>query len=81
MTASPSASTTDEGPHITWSMVEDGFYVGTCDGEYLGYVDRQEGGDFLACNALSRPIGRYRDLGTAIDALVDALATVREGAR
>ncbi|RGE20410.1 hypothetical protein D1J51_09545 [Leucobacter sp. wl10] len=54
---------------VTWAMVEDGFYVGSRDGEFLGYIDREAESRYVACNMYSRPAGAFRDLGEAMEAL------------
>ena len=66
--------------------MEDGFHVGSRNGEFLGYIDRRADGRFDAFNLHSRPIGTYADLATAMRELsaerVEVLVQVRsEGGR
>lgn len=57
-----------------WASVADGFYVGSRDGSFLGYVDRQADGMWRAFDAVSRSIGDYADHHHAM-----AAVTTREG--
>jgi hypothetical protein len=54
---------------VIWSCVEDGFYVGSCDGNFLGYVDELSGDRFAAYDAHSKLVGTYPELGDARRAL------------
>ena len=54
---------------IVWSLVEDGFHVGSRGGNFLGYIDRQPDGRYLACDMYSRPTGYFTDLPSAMRAL------------
>lgn len=58
-----------EGAGITWARVEDGFHVGSRHGEFLGYIDRQADGRFLAFDLHSRAIGGFADLTSAMRAV------------
>lgn len=73
--------TSQEGPSsgVVWSLVEDGFHVGSRGGEFLGYIDRQRDGSFVACDLYSREIGRFRELPAAMRAItaVHAVDAVR----
>ena len=57
---------------VTWARVEDGFHVGSRHGEFLGYVDRQSDGGYLAFDAFSRMVGRFRGITAAMSAVADA---------
>ena len=57
-------------PDVLWACVEDGFHVGSRDGEFLGYIDRQADGAYLACDMRSLPIGTFADPRSAMDAFV-----------
>lgn len=52
-----------------WASVADGFYVGSRDGSFLGYVDRQADGSWRAFDAASRPIGDHTDHHLAMEAV------------
>lgn len=49
----------------TWTAVEDGFFVASRDGEYLGYVERTADGHIIGFDGRSTPVGRYDDLPEA----------------
>lgn len=57
------------GSGVTWALVEDGFHVGSRAGEFIGYIDRQRDGRYLAFDTYSRMIGPFDDLPTAMTAL------------
>lgn len=54
---------------VLWACVEDGFHVGSRDGEFLGYIDRQTDRRYLACDMHSQPIGTFADLRSAMSAV------------
>jgi hypothetical protein len=54
------------GAGITWSLVEDGFHVGSRDGEFLGYIERTTEGLFAAFTLYSQPAGTFDELATAM---------------
>ncbi|MBZ4487769.1 hypothetical protein LQ938_13245 [Microbacterium sp. cx-55] len=58
-----------EGAGTTWARVEDGFHVGSRHGEFLGYIDRQADGRFVAFDLHSRIIGGFVDLTSAMRAV------------
>jgi len=62
-----------------WASVADGFYVGSRDGTFLGYVDRLADGAWRAFDAASRAIGDFGDHHTAM-AAVTTVVTVDGGA-
>ena len=68
MTTSPVAPLTTAA--TVWSRVEDGFYVATRDGDFLGYVESQPDGRHLACDLHSRPLGVGDDLPAAMAIVV-----------
>lgn len=53
----------------TWSQVEDDFFVGSRNGEFLGFVDRIGAERYLASDQYSREIGSFATLSAAINAL------------
>ncbi|WP_336661297.1 hypothetical protein [Leucobacter sp. USHLN154] len=53
----------------TWAKVEDGFYVGSRDGAFLGYIDEESNGRYVASNMYSHTIGEYDALEDAIQAI------------
>ncbi|WP_285136515.1 hypothetical protein [Microbacterium sp. lyk4-40-TSB-66] len=57
---------------VVWARVEEGFHVGSRTGVFLGYIDRQPDGAFLAHDGTSRVVGRF-------DALTEAMAAVTNG--
>jgi hypothetical protein len=57
---------------VIWARVEEGFHVGSRGGVFLGYIDRQPDGAFLAHDGHARVVGRF-------DALTDAMAAVTNG--
>jgi len=59
-------------PQALWASVADGFYVGSRDGTFLGYVDRQAEGVWRGFDAASRPVGDYADHHRAMAAVTDA---------
>lgn len=52
-----------------WASVADGFYVGSQDGSFLGYVDRLSDGVWRAFDAASRSIGDFADHHRAMAAV------------
>jgi hypothetical protein len=65
------------GDGVVWSRVDEGFHVGSRAGEFVGFVDRQDDGAYLACDRHSRPIGRFDVLEAATDAVAtDSLGRV-----
>jgi len=62
----------DLGPHpsdVLWACVEDGFHVGSRGGDFLGYVDRQSDGRYVAFDARSHAIGSFAALEEATAAV------------
>lgn len=78
MTAAPEPSA---GSGVLWAMVEDGFHVGSRDGEFLGYIDRRSDGEFLACDMFSREIGVFGDLPSAMQVVTDGPSAPLETAQ
>ncbi|WP_314093840.1 hypothetical protein [Microbacterium foliorum] len=54
-----------------WASVADGFYVGSQDGSFLGYVDRQHDGAWRAFDAASRTVGDFPDHHRAMAAVTE----------
>lgn len=54
---------------VLWACVEEGFHVGSRGGDFLGYVDRQAGGDYIAFDARSRALGSFPSLEQATAAV------------
>lgn len=69
MAVSASAGASRE-PGVVWSLVEDGFHVGSRNGEFLGYIERQPDRTYLACDLYSRPVGSFADLAAAMRAIM-----------
>ncbi|MFJ6651431.1 hypothetical protein ACIQLJ_01375 [Microbacterium sp. NPDC091313] len=66
------AHTSRPGAGVVWARVEDGFHVGSRDGNFLGYIERAADGYFDACDMRSRPVGRFPTLVSAMSALSGA---------
>lgn len=62
-------TTNPNGAGVVWARVEDGFHVGSRRGEFLGYIERQSDGAFVAFDMHSRPAGRFPLLTHAMNAL------------
>lgn len=54
---------------VLWACVEEGFHVGSRGGDFLGYVDRQAGGDYIAFDARSHSLGSFPTLEEATAAV------------
>jgi hypothetical protein len=69
MTTSSSAR---PGAGVVWAMVEPGFHVASRQGNFVGYIDRQRDGRYLATDMRSRDLGAFPDLAAAMRAVVEA---------
>ncbi len=56
-------------PGTVWARVEDGFHVGSRNGDFLGYIERQRDGRFLAFDMRSRAVGTFAELVAAMRTL------------
>ena len=56
---------------VVWSRVEEGFHVGSRKGMFLGYIDRQGDGGYLAFDGASRIVGSFRTLTAAMAAVTN----------
>ncbi|MGW9022362.1 hypothetical protein ACWGOE_12845 [Leucobacter chromiiresistens] len=63
---------------VTWARIEDDFFVGSRDGEFLGFIDVESSGMYVVCNQFSRPIGQFAELDGAMAALRDGAVAVLE---
>lgn len=61
-----------EERRVVWARVDDGFYVGSLPGSFLGCIDRQADGTFLALDVHTQPIGVFPDLDRAMTAVQNA---------
>ena len=61
-TPPPAAS---PGNRSVWSQVESGFWVGSAGGDFLGTVERVEGGGFVARKATGVRVGEFGTLTAA----------------
>lgn len=62
----------NSGPHpsdVLWACVEEGFHVGSRGGDFLGYVDRQANGEYIAFDARSHSLGSFPTLEEATAAV------------
>jgi hypothetical protein len=57
---------------VTWARVDDGFYVGSHEGAFLGCIDVLPDGRFAALDALTRPIRTCDHLREAMQAVLAA---------
>lgn len=57
---------------VVWARVDDGFYVGSLPGRFLGCIDRQADDEFVALDVHARPIGTYAGLAEAMSAVWSA---------
>jgi len=57
---------------VVWARVDDGFYVASRPGHFLGCIDRQEDGRFLALDTHTHPIGIFDELADARAAVASA---------
>lgn len=63
---------TDNGPSgVVWSRVHDGFFVGSMPGRFLGCIDTQADGTYVAMDVFTKPIGTFADLRLAMAAVHD----------
>ncbi|APF34934.1 hypothetical protein C1N74_14490 [Microbacterium sp. SGAir0570] len=65
----PRAGRPMTGTGIVWARVEDGFHVGSRTGEFVGYIDRQPDGRYLAYDSRSACAGAFVELTAAMRAL------------
>ncbi|WP_240752869.1 MULTISPECIES: hypothetical protein [Actinomycetes] len=54
---------------VSWSRVEEGFFVGSHRGNFIGYIDRLPSESYVAFDAFSRDIGTFPDRATAMAAV------------
>lgn len=73
MTTGDVISVDDQAADVVWAKVDDGFYVGSLPGRFLGCIDKQSDGAFVAMDVYSRPIGTFSRLDRAMTAVVDAM--------
>lgn len=65
---------------VTWSQVEEGFYIGSRGRQFVGYVDRRFDGVHTAFDASSHVVGNFPSLPEAMAALTDAVPASSFGA-
>ena len=58
-----------DGQQFVWSEVEPGFYAGSCAGNFLGYIDQNLRGIFVAHDMTSHVIGEFSTLEEAMESL------------
>ncbi|AZS43081.1 hypothetical protein [Microbacterium oleivorans] len=61
-------------PGTVWARVEDGFHVGSRDGNFLGYIEQRKDGRYVAFDMRSAAIGTFSDLVSAMRTLSSAPA-------
>ncbi len=69
------------GAGVVWARVEEGFHVGSRNGVFLGYLDREADGSYLAYNGRSRLVGRFPTLVAGMAAVTSATADPRPAPR
>ena len=69
------------GAGVVWSRVEEGFHVGSVRGVFLGYIDREADGSYMAYNGRSHPVGKFPGLVSAMAAVNHAHAEATAAAR
>ncbi|WP_336660424.1 hypothetical protein [Leucobacter sp. USHLN153] len=67
-----SGGSTSQQGEITWARIEDDFFVGSRDGDFLGFIDREEPGAYVVCDQFSNRIGQFGELESAMEALREA---------
>lgn len=60
------------GAGVVWARVEEGFHVGSRSGVFLGYIDRQHDGVYLAHDGHARVVGRFPALTEAMAAVTNS---------
>lgn len=65
------------GAGVVWARVEEGFHVGSRNGVFLGYLDREADGSYLAYNGRSRLVGRFPTLVAGMAAVTSEPAETR----
>lgn len=63
-----------ETAQVTWAQVDDGFYVASRAGTFLGCIDVRSDGRFSALDGRTRPIRTCHHLSEAMRAVMDAAA-------
>lgn len=56
---------------VTWARVEEGFYVGSRAGEFVGTIDVMPDGSHVAFDGRATAVGRYASLREAQRAVSD----------
>lgn len=64
---------------VTWTRIEEGFYVGSRRGDFTGYIDRLPNEGYIAFNAFSQGIGSYPDRESAMTAVASGQRPANEG--
>ena len=67
------------GAGVVWARVEEGFHVASAHGVFLGYIDREADGTYMAYNGRSRPVGRFPGLVAAMAAVAHAHGDASNG--
>lgn len=65
------------GAGVVWARVEEGFHVGSRNGAFLGYLDREADGSYLAYDGRSRLVGRFPALVAGMAAITSAPVETR----
>lgn len=58
-----------EQPQFIWSEVARGFYAGSCEGNFVGYIERNARGAFVAHDMQSRVRGKFPTIEGAMENL------------
>lgn len=66
-------------PGTVWARVEDGFHVGSRDGNFLGYIEQRTDGRYVAFDMRSAVVGTFTDLVAAMRTLSTPAETSASG--
>lgn len=67
-------TTTSDDRALLWAQVEEGFYVASLPGVFVGCVERTATGRFLARDAVNHPLRTFDTLDEATSAVAAAAA-------
>jgi len=67
-----------EEPQFTWSEVARGFYAGSCEGNFVGYIERNARGAFVAHDMQSRVRGKFPTIDDAMENLTASFLSPAE---
>jgi hypothetical protein len=68
ITSPPRRSSSTSEPHIQWTAVQSGLWVGKIDGEFAGMVEAHWGEGFSATTRLAKDLGMFDTVEEAMAA-------------